>query len=62
MLDILEGTPPWGYAVFALICHYGLRAFSPTRESRRSLLLMPSILLASQVEGRIHVHGHRLLM
>jgi hypothetical protein len=45
MLDILQGTPLWVYAVFALICYYGLRALATTRESRRSLLLTPVILL-----------------
>ncbi|WP_029978480.1 DUF6622 family protein [Pseudomonas sp. PH1b] len=45
MLDILQGTPLWVYAVFALVCYYGLRALSTTRESRRSLLLTPVILL-----------------
>ncbi|MGZ0782488.1 hypothetical protein DNK59_00985 [Pseudomonas sp. TKO26] len=45
MLDILQGTPLWVYAVFALICYYGLRALTTTRESRRSLLLTPLILL-----------------
>ena len=45
MLDILQGTPLWVYAVFALICYYGLRARATTRESRRSLMIAPVILL-----------------
>lgn len=44
MLDILQGTPAWVYGVFLLICYYGFSALTPTRESRRSLLITPIIL------------------
>lgn len=60
MLDILQGTPLWVYAVFALVCYYGLRALSPTRESRRSLLLTPAILLVWSVWS-LHLGDHPLL-
>ena len=45
MLNTLENTPLWVYAVFLLLCYYGIKALSPTRESKFSLLITPSILL-----------------
>jgi hypothetical protein len=44
MLDILQGTPLWVYGVFLLICYYGLRARTASRESKLSLLITPGIL------------------
>lgn len=60
MLDILQGTPMWVYAVFALICYYGLRALATTRESRRSLLLTPVILLVWSLWS-VNLGDHPLL-
>ncbi|APC17662.1 hypothetical protein BLL42_18715 [Pseudomonas frederiksbergensis] len=44
MLDTLQGTPLWVYGVFLLVCYYGLRARTPSRESELSLLITPGIL------------------
>ncbi|NBF03458.1 hypothetical protein GV819_14280 [Pseudomonas sp. Fl5BN2] len=60
MLEILQGTPLWVYAVFALICGYGLRARSTLRESRRSLLIAPLILLAWSLWS-LNLGAHPLL-
>ena len=46
MLNALQNTPPWVYALFVLLCYLGIKALSPTRESRTSLLITPPILLA----------------
>ncbi|TFF05829.1 hypothetical protein EXW72_19615 [Pseudomonas sp. BCA14] len=46
MLDILQGTPLWVYAVYAWICYYGIKACVGGRESRRSLLILPVVLVA----------------
>ncbi|KPH00596.1 hypothetical protein AEQ67_08055 [Pseudomonas sp. RIT-PI-q] len=45
MLNTLQNTPLWVYAVFLLLCYFGVKALSPTRESRISLLITPPILL-----------------
>lgn len=45
MLNILENTPLWVYAVFLLLCYYGIKALSPSHESKASLLITPPILL-----------------
>ncbi|MHC8316048.1 hypothetical protein [Pseudomonas sp. LB3P31] len=46
MLNALLNTPPWVYALFVLLCYFGIKALSPTRESKISLLITPPILLA----------------
>ncbi|MCK1790737.1 DUF6622 family protein [Pseudomonas violetae] len=46
MLNALQNTPPWVYALFVLICYFGIKALSPSRESKISLLITPPILLA----------------
>lgn len=45
MLDILQGTPLWVYAVYLWICYYGIRACLGGRENRRSLLILPVVLV-----------------
>lgn len=45
MLNTLQNTPLWVYAIFLLLCYYGVKALSPTRESKTSLLLTPPLLL-----------------
>ncbi|MDD1016555.1 hypothetical protein [Pseudomonas rubra] len=45
MLDALEGTPLWVYGVFLLVCYYGFSARTASRESPRSLIITPSIVL-----------------
>jgi membrane-associated HD superfamily phosphohydrolase len=45
MLDILLGTPLWVFAVYLLLCYYGIKACSSSRESRKSLLMTPLILI-----------------
>ena len=45
MLNTLQNTPLWVYAIFLLLCYYGVKALSPTQESRTSLLVTPPILL-----------------
>jgi len=60
MLEILKSTPPWVYAIFALICYYGLRALSTTRESQRSLLITPLILLVWSLWS-LNLGDHRWL-
>jgi hypothetical protein len=45
MLNILQNTPLWVYAVFLLLCYFGVKALSPTRESKTSLLVTPPIWL-----------------
>ena len=37
MLDILQGTPLWVYAVYLWICYYGIKAYLGGRENRRGL-------------------------
>jgi hypothetical protein len=46
MLDILQGTPLWVYAVYLWVCWYGLKACQGSHESRRSLLILPVALVA----------------
>ncbi|MFB3305985.1 hypothetical protein [Pseudomonas sp. AMR01] len=45
MLDILHGTPLWVYAVYLLICFYGIKACLGGRENRRSLMILPVVLV-----------------
>ncbi|MFL1528420.1 DUF6622 family protein [Pseudomonas sp. O230] len=45
MLNTLQNTPLWVYAILALLCYYGIKALSPSRESKTSLLIAPPILL-----------------
>ncbi|MGE8186268.1 hypothetical protein [Pseudomonas sp. NPDC086278] len=45
MLNTLQNTPLWVYAVFLLLCYIGIKALSPTRESKTSLMLTPPIFL-----------------
>jgi hypothetical protein len=45
MLNTLQNTPLWVYAIFLLLCYYGVKALSPTGESKTALLLTPPILL-----------------
>ncbi|MBP5112596.1 hypothetical protein [Pseudomonas protegens] len=45
MLDALEGTPLWVYGVFLLVCYYGISACKTSRESQRSLIITPVILV-----------------
>jgi hypothetical protein len=45
MLDILQGTPLWVFAVYLLLCYYGIKACAASRESRKSLLITPLILI-----------------
>jgi hypothetical protein len=45
MLDILQGTPLWVYAVYLWICYYGIKACLGGRENRRSLLILPVVLV-----------------
>lgn len=45
MLTTLQNTPQWVYALFLLLCYYGIKALSPSHESKTSLLVTPPILL-----------------
>lgn len=45
MLNTLQNTPWWVYGVLLLLCYYGIKALSPARESKTSLLVTPPILL-----------------
>lgn len=45
MLDALEGTPLWVYGAFLLVCYYGLSARKTSRESQRSLIITPIVLV-----------------
>ncbi|UVM39750.1 hypothetical protein LOY28_04795 [Pseudomonas sp. B21-017] len=45
MLNTLQNTPLWVYAIFLLLCYYGVKALSPTHESKTSLLVTPPLLL-----------------
>lgn len=45
MLNTLQNTPLWVYAIFLLLCYFGIKALSTTHESKTSLLLTPPILL-----------------
>ncbi|MGF6282474.1 hypothetical protein ABH912_002990 [Pseudomonas sp. BT76 TE3572] len=45
MLNTLQNTPLWVYAIFLLLCYYGVKALSPTRESKTSLFVTAPILL-----------------
>lgn len=60
MINILQGTPLWVYAVFAMILYYGLRARSGSRESLDSLLIAPLILLVWSLWS-MSLGGHPLL-
>ncbi|MFJ2365801.1 hypothetical protein ACIPIN_19200 [Pseudomonas sp. NPDC087697] len=62
MLDTLQGTPLWVYGVFLLICYYGFRARTPSRESKLSLLITPGILtLWSFFSLNYHEHAELAL-
>lgn len=45
MLDILQGTPVWVYAIYLWICYYGIKACLGGRENRRSLMILPVVLV-----------------
>ncbi|WMN16716.1 hypothetical protein QL104_25720 [Pseudomonas piscis] len=60
MINILQGTPLWVYAVFAMILYYGLRARFGSRESLGSLLIGPLILLVWSLWS-MSLGGHPLL-
>jgi hypothetical protein len=45
MLNVLQNTPAWVYAIFVLLCYFGIKALFPTRESKTSLLITPPIVL-----------------
>ncbi|MDR8366513.1 hypothetical protein [Pseudomonas sp. JL3] len=45
MLNTLQNTPLWVYVIFLLLCYYGVKAFSPTHESKTSLLVTPPLWL-----------------
>lgn len=45
MLDILQGTPLWVYAAYLWICYYGIKACLGGRENRRSLMILPVVLV-----------------
>lgn len=45
MLDILQGTPVWVYAVYLWMCYYGIKACLGGRENRRSLIILPVVLV-----------------
>ncbi|MHC8393621.1 hypothetical protein ACYZT8_08125 [Pseudomonas sp. LB3P93] len=49
MLDILRGTPLWVYAVFFIVTYYGVIAYFKSHETKRSLLLTPTIFVAISV-------------
>lgn len=46
MLDILLNTPFWAYIVLVFLGYHGVKACSPTQESKNSLILAPLVLLA----------------
>lgn len=45
MLDILQGTPIWVYVIYLWICYYGIKARLGGRENRRSLVILPVVLV-----------------
>lgn len=45
MLDLLQGTPLWVYAIYLWICYYGIKAALGASENRRSLLILPVVLV-----------------
>ena len=45
MLDILQGTPVWVYAVYLWICYYGIKACLGGRDNRRSLMILSAVLV-----------------
>jgi hypothetical protein len=45
MLETLQNTPLWVYTVLLLLCYYGIKALSPIRENKVSLLITPPVLL-----------------
>ncbi|WP_065261329.1 hypothetical protein [Pseudomonas bananamidigenes] len=46
MLTVLQNTPIRAYVIFLLVVYFGIKAFSPTRESRLSMLITPPAFLA----------------
>ncbi|WLH83827.1 hypothetical protein [Pseudomonas sp. FP2338] len=58
MLDILQGTPLWMYAIYLWICYYGIKACLGERENRRSLMILPVVLVVwSRVRWRAACWG-----
>lgn len=51
MLDILQGTPLWVYAIYLWICYYGIKACLGGCENRRSLMILPVVLVVGGVSG-----------
>jgi hypothetical protein len=45
LIYYLEGTPLWVYGAFLLVCCYGLSARKTSRESQRSLIITPVVLV-----------------
>lgn len=46
MLTILQNTPIRVYLIFLLVVYFGIKSFSPRRESRASMLITPPAFLA----------------
>ncbi|WP_347901909.1 hypothetical protein [Pseudomonas purpurea] len=46
MFDILLNTPFWAYLVLLFLGYHGIKACSPTQESKNSLIFSPLVLLA----------------
>jgi hypothetical protein len=46
MLTILQNTPLRVYLIFLLVVYFGIKSFSPRRESRASMLITPPAFLA----------------
>lgn len=46
MLTILQNTPIRVYLILLLVVCFGIKAFSPRRESRASMLITPPVFLA----------------
>lgn len=46
MLTILQNTPIRAYVFFLIVVYFGIKAFSPRRESRLSMLITPPAFLA----------------
>lgn len=45
LIYYLEGTPLWVCGAFLLVCYYGLSARKTSRESQRSLIITPVVLV-----------------
>ncbi|PNB51470.1 hypothetical protein C1X29_03740 [Pseudomonas sp. GW456-12-10-14-LB2] len=46
MLTILQNTPLRVYLIFLVVVYFGIKSFSPRRESRASMLITPPAFLA----------------